>query len=378
MVESAKDQIFSASIIAVRRKVIVYLGGCYVALICGILIMIMSAPMRAGENVTLVATIMLLPALLFGREYHRSILRLLATADATGVLPLQSAPVAVIQRDRSRIAEFFPTLAQCGNQRLRSNICITIILGYGVTWFCMTGIVFAANKYFDHNPTERFELTALDKHVGSTKGGRVYKVFIESPVHGIFPFGGTYRESLRVSSDIFRRVVVGQSLISIDVHRGIFGLPWYSEPADMFNNLAPSDLETKHDLTSACLWRVNFNIEKEIGVTGVVQYRRVFYPNGTLRSEEPLINNQLNGVAHYWFGDGKTYGDIPYKNGGKHGYFKLYREDGSLEQLLSYRDGHLYGISEWYKPDGSLDSRYVYLADGGVVQADACDAVLKH
>jgi hypothetical protein len=85
-----------------------------------------------------------------------------------------------------------------------------------------------------------------------------------------------------------------------------------------------------------------------------------YWPNGKLKSEEPLMNGVRNGVGQYFHDNGKLYGKIPWKDGKKNGVFKLFRPDGTLEQVLSYVDGAVHGEIQWFKEDGTLQAKSVF------------------
>jgi hypothetical protein len=75
-----------------------------------------------------------------------------------------------------------------------------------------------------------------------------------------------------------------------------------------------------------------------------------YWPNGRLKSREPLVDGRIEGIAEYRFENGALYGRIPYRNGRKHGAFILYHEDGAVDQELKYRDGQPHGVLRWRDP----------------------------
>ncbi|PZP54710.1 MAG: hypothetical protein DI586_09080 [Micavibrio aeruginosavorus] len=86
-------------------------------------------------------------------------------------------------------------------------------------------------------------------------------------------------------------------------------------------------------------------------------YRIEKWPNGNVKSEEPLVNGQINGMGKYWWENSKNYGEIPWLNGQKHGSFILYTQNGQPDAKLTYKNGKQHGVSEWYM----LKQKWVYI-----------------
>lgn len=91
--------------------------------------------------------------------------------------------------------------------------------------------------------------------------------------------------------------------------------------------------------------------------------RYEYWPNGSVKSEEPYLDGKKEGIASYYHENGQLYGKIPWKNGEKHGSYKLYREDGSLDQELNYKNDKLHGKAKWYDHSNKLLQTYEY-SDG--------------
>jgi hypothetical protein len=92
------------------------------------------------------------------------------------------------------------------------------------------------------------------------------------------------------------------------------------------------------------------------------------WPDGSIKSVEPVHSGKVHGVAVLTFPSGQLYGKIPFINGKKHGRFELFREDGSRDQILSYKDGRLHGMCEWFNADGSLKTKALYV-EGELVES---------
>jgi hypothetical protein len=82
----------------------------------------------------------------------------------------------------------------------------------------------------------------------------------------------------------------------------------------------------------------------------------VKYENGTVRSQETVLNGKKHGASFYHHENGQIYTSILWKEDGRHGSFKVYRADGSLEQWTSYKDGKPHGMFAWYSANGSKEN----------------------
>jgi hypothetical protein len=91
------------------------------------------------------------------------------------------------------------------------------------------------------------------------------------------------------------------------------------------------------------------------------------WPNGLVKSIEPIVNGKIEGIAYYFHDNGKPYAEIPFFRGEKHGKYRVLRPDGTVDQELNYRFGKLHGSSRWFDADGNLKQSVDY-QDGIVVQ----------
>ena len=250
----------------------------------------------------------------------------------------------------------------------RNQSGIVILLTAAVSGLLMTSLL-AVNHYADHSAPETYTIPVADKHISSNKGTRHYKLRFPAPVESVLPFAYDTHEIVRTNRGDYDRVVPGQTTVTIEVHQGALGLPWFKHNRHYLDGLADgmnSPRQGAYDkaLAAACAWRDNFNLAQEIPTTLPNDFRRDTWPNGKPRSEEPLVNGVPHGVAHYWFDDGRPYANIPYRQGKKHGTFTLYRQDGTVEQELSYKDGAPYGVNAWMAADGSVASSFVFISEG--------------
>jgi hypothetical protein len=245
---------------------------------------------------------------------------------------------------------------------------ILILVTWAICGLLVTSLL-AVNYYADNGEPETYTIPVASKHISSSKGGRHYKLRFPSPVESALPFAYDTHEIVRTNRGDFDRVVPGQTTVTIEVHRGALGLPWFKHSRHYLDGLTdgislPSQGVAEKALAAACAWRDNFNLAEEIPTIPTDDYRRDYWPNGKIRSEEPLVNGVPHGVAHYWFDDGRPYANIPYREGKKHGVFTLYRLDGTVEQQLGYKDGVPYGINAWMGADGAVKTSIVFISEG--------------
>jgi hypothetical protein len=92
------------------------------------------------------------------------------------------------------------------------------------------------------------------------------------------------------------------------------------------------------------------------------------WPNGKVKSNEPMVDGKIEGLAKYFYENENPYMEISYLNGQKHGKFKLYRPDGTIEQELSYKNDKLNGVSKWYDGSGDL-TKIAFYSDGAEVSS---------
>ncbi len=118
--------------------------------------------------------------------------------------------------------------------------------------------------------------------------------------------------------------------------------------------------EKRQNIIAAIKWRP----EKPMSYPAI-KFRELKYDSKRVRSIEPLVNDQLNGLASYWYENGQSYGAIPWLNGQKHGRFTTFRKDGSRHSELSYKNGKPHGLLSWFDKDGKLIDQRLYI-DGEI------------
>lgn len=80
------------------------------------------------------------------------------------------------------------------------------------------------------------------------------------------------------------------------------------------------------------------------------------WPNGKVRSQEPIVDGKIEGLAKYFHENGELQSEVPFLHGLKHGRVKTFRPDGVIEQDANYRNGQLDGATKLFGPTGDLDS----------------------
>jgi hypothetical protein len=341
-------------------------------LIGGVMMLIFFAPLRAWEVVPILTLVCVVPALLLTRG---------VIASLTAKLPVDLVEVnsgTLIQRHTSfmyDVTGLGKNWQLIADKNLRQSGPVVILYCFFGMTLLMAGAVMCVNQILDGSEGVAVEATVQEKILTHGKhGSKNYFLRIASPTTAllsIFDLGET--EDLRVNRSIFDRATEGSTTVTLTIHEGLLGMPWYQLPHDAFGDLKPEQAVSparrlNHranaaDIAAACAWRDGFNLATEIGHAPAQDFRREFWPNGALKAEEPLINGVVHGVGQYWFDNATRYANIPYKQGQKHGTFNLHRADGSIEQQLSYKDGLLFGINTWYDASGHVTATAVYTGD---------------
>lgn len=254
----------------------------------------------------------------------------------------------------------------------------------------MAGILFASalvrgllviNIICDTSTPEQMTFTVTDSMSKTAKNSKHYYAKIDTPDFIRLPLHFGFGEKVFINKDEYERIEPHETRITLEVHKGFLGFPWFTRAYQLEGLKAASPSytapamnvnEDTATLKAACLWGAHFNAATAIENIPPQDYRRDFWAGGEPRSVEPLVNGQNHGIGHYTFANGKMYGDIPWRNGQKHGAFTLYREDGTRDQTLSYKDGHLFGINEWYLPNGEVKESWLYLNDDKVLNVHVC------
>lgn len=346
------------------------------ALFGSLFLFIFTEPMRAWETMPLLFLLTLPLTYYLVRAAMQFLFAVLPAPETQA-----QGENALIQRGGG-LGDFFSWyrdgIRRIPDPRVRRNQSgMLILLTATISGLLMT-LPLALNRYADSSEGKSYTLPVEGKYISSGKGGRrYYKLRFPTPVESVLPFSYDTHEVIQTNRGDYNRVVPGQTTVTIEVHGGALGLPWFKHSRHYLDGLAdgislPRQGADDAALAAACAWRDRFNLAQEIPTIPTHDYRRDTWPNGKPRSEEPLVNGVPHGVAHYWFDDGRPYANIPYRQGKKHGTFTLYRQDGTVEQQLSYKDGTPYGINAWMAADGSVASSFVFINEGEHYPVTTC------
>jgi antitoxin component YwqK of YwqJK toxin-antitoxin module len=76
------------------------------------------------------------------------------------------------------------------------------------------------------------------------------------------------------------------------------------------------------------------------------------HPNGTLRSEQPVVNSRPDGLGRSWYANGQLQSETPFCDGIMHGVCKFWAADG--QPLGSFEMVHGTGTFRTWYEDGRL------------------------
>jgi hypothetical protein len=80
--------------------------------------------------------------------------------------------------------------------------------------------------------------------------------------------------------------------------------------------------------------------------------RKTFHPNGTLRSEQLMVNGRSHGLGRSWHPNGQLQSETPFCDGIMHGVCKFWAADG--QPLGSFEMVHGTGTFRTWYEDGRL------------------------
>jgi hypothetical protein len=278
---------------------------------------------------------------------------------------VRGLPLALRQESRTKGA-----LIVCG-------LLLAISLGN-----LQLAIIMAINAYADKSEAIIYALPLEHKYSKHRKNTTLYYLQVRSPVPPPWPFVLDAYEAFSVNRQEYEQAVIGQTIVSFPVRAGALKLPWMARRYSFalrdkgFTLSQPQSKQQKNltanqmaDVRTACHWHEAFSVARDIAAKPPTDFRRDYWPNQALRTEEPLVQGVPHGIAHYWWDNGKPYAVIPYRQGKKHGAFTLYRPDQTVEARFAYQDGQMYGVNEWYDTAGVITHNLVYLRDGTILDA---------
>jgi hypothetical protein len=94
--------------------------------------------------------------------------------------------------------------------------------------------------------------------------------------------------------------------------------------------------------------------------TGGAVVSKTFWPDGKVKSEEFVLNQQIVGLAKYYHENGELQSEVRFVDGKKDGRARQYLSDGRLEVEQHYKDGELNGLSKRFDANGNLHSLEEY------------------
>ena len=89
--------------------------------------------------------------------------------------------------------------------------------------------------------------------------------------------------------------------------------------------------------------------------------RKFYYPDGSLREKETLVNGLLNGPATSYFQNGQVKREVTYVNNEIQGLDKTYFESGTLKTEANWEKGNLDGPYTVYCENGNIQETQHYL-----------------
>ena len=81
---------------------------------------------------------------------------------------------------------------------------------------------------------------------------------------------------------------------------------------------------------------------------------RSYYPSGQLRTEAPVRNNALEGLAVMYDERGRKLSEAHYRAGVLHGTSTSFYENGNRKAQAQYQDGVLHGTSTSWNEAGAV------------------------
>ena len=241
------------------------------ALIVGIFALVLAEPMRAWETIPM---LMLLTAPLtyfLARRTLQFVFDALPPADTDQ----SHAPTILIQRGAGLggLGEWHKSIKQrMRDPRMATNLTGLIIMVSAGSMSLAVSALLAVNCFADTSAPHIMTIPIESKYISHGKhGSRYYKLRFPSPARPLLPFAFDDYEITQTSSSNFSRVIPGQTAITIEVHPGMLGLPWYhpGNPAlqGLSDTTEPTPRAQKEPsqaiLAEACAWRDGFNLARD-------------------------------------------------------------------------------------------------------------------
>ena len=87
---------------------------------------------------------------------------------------------------------------------------------------------------------------------------------------------------------------------------------------------------------------------------GETNLRRIFYSDGSLRTEIPIVDGKYNGIGKSYFKNGQVSLTLPFTDGKLNGIGKSYAENGKLLEEVAYAAGERHGAGRVYCENGKV------------------------
>lgn len=244
--------------------------------------------------------------------------------------------------------------------------------------FCIIGtsllVVLNINMIKDIVETEA---TVKRKYSRVRKGKRHYYVYLDLKVD---TSGLSYvideETKLRTSVTYFKFIYPGKTRYKVFINKGLLNIPHVDrydvqKNSQLIQGKSNSEVFRKEILKGS----PSFNKEKyEVSrwlpeATSFQKANKVKidkWPNGQMRSKEPILNGKRHGIGQYFHSNGRSYAMITWIDGKKHGNYITWTEDGKIEARYSYKEGELHGRIEWYNEQGEI-SQVRYYKNGKLI-----------
>lgn len=96
---------------------------------------------------------------------------------------------------------------------------------------------------------------------------------------------------------------------------------------------------------------------------GGTTIERKLHPNGKVKTELPIVNDEVHGVARGYYESGAKHWESSYARGKRHGPTRFFYETGRLESEREYRNGKKHGKFVDYHPNGKKAAEGSYADD---------------
>jgi hypothetical protein len=221
----------------------------FICMVSTILTLIIYPPMRIWENGILVVILTAPLTLFITHKLMQMLVATLPTPTSNSTTPTHAG---FIQNDDGVFSTLFgirKIMERITDPRIRKNLPGIILLLVPSIAGMLSSSVFIINHTLDHSTAKTYTMPIESKYISSGKhGSRYYKIRFLSPVPSVLPFEFDTHEVHQTSLDNYNRVIIGQTTLTIQVHDGALGMPWYDNrlSSGELSNLAPQANMPQH------------------------------------------------------------------------------------------------------------------------------------